>query len=366
MRWRQPVAGPTRSSSAWSDRSPVTPAEPTSDQPLLGLPFAVKDNIDVPGLADHRRLPRLHHPGHAATRMRSSCWSRPARCRSARPTWTSSRPAWSAPGRRTAPATASTPPSTSAAAAARAARSRWPRASSRSRWAPTRPAAAGCRPRSTAWSGSSPPAAWSARAACSRRARPWTASRSSLRTVSMARSVLRGRRQLRSRGPLVPRSRQSAAGRHRPRDAGDRRAGRQHRPRRRDAGWPGSGRWPGSPTGSASCRSTSRRCSRRRHCCTTPRSSPSDWPRSVICSSRTVHTSTRPSGGSCWAPGTCAADRLFAAQHRLAELARATEQATAGVDAVLLPTTPLHPTLRRGRRRSGRRSTPGSGPTPTW
>jgi len=40
------------------------------------------------------------------------------------------------------------------------------------------------------------------------------------------------------------------------------------------------------------------------------------------------------------------ADRLYAAQHRLAELARAAEQATAGVDAVLLPTTPLHPTLR--------------------
>ena len=38
------------------------------------------------------------------------------------------------------------------------------------------------------------------------------------------------------------------------------------------------------------------------------------------------------------------ADQLFAAQHRLARLARETEQATAGVDAVLLPTTPFHPT----------------------
>jgi allophanate hydrolase len=38
------------------------------------------------------------------------------------------------------------------------------------------------------------------------------------------------------------------------------------------------------------------------------------------------------------------ADQLFAARHRLAELARETEQATAGVDAVLLPTTPFHPT----------------------
>jgi len=38
------------------------------------------------------------------------------------------------------------------------------------------------------------------------------------------------------------------------------------------------------------------------------------------------------------------ADQLFAAQHRLAELSRASQQATAGVDAVLLPTTPFHPT----------------------
>ncbi|GAA2162789.1 allophanate hydrolase [Humibacillus xanthopallidus] len=39
------------------------------------------------------------------------------------------------------------------------------------------------------------------------------------------------------------------------------------------------------------------------------------------------------------------ADRLFAAQHRLAWLAREAAVATAGVDAVLLPTTPFHPTL---------------------
>jgi len=39
------------------------------------------------------------------------------------------------------------------------------------------------------------------------------------------------------------------------------------------------------------------------------------------------------------------ADQLFSAQHRLAGLARLAEQATASVDAVLLPTTPFHPTL---------------------
>jgi len=39
------------------------------------------------------------------------------------------------------------------------------------------------------------------------------------------------------------------------------------------------------------------------------------------------------------------AEQLFAAQHRLARLARRVAAATAGVDAVLLPTTPFHPTL---------------------
>jgi allophanate hydrolase len=39
------------------------------------------------------------------------------------------------------------------------------------------------------------------------------------------------------------------------------------------------------------------------------------------------------------------AEQLFAAQHRLARLARQVAVTTAGVDAVLLPTTPFHPTL---------------------
>jgi len=43
------------------------------------------------------------------------------------------------------------------------------------------------------------------------------------------------------------------------------------------------------------------------------------------------------------------ADDLFAARHRLAGLVREVEQATAGVDAVLLPTTPFHPTLAEVR-----------------
>ncbi|CUR58840.1 Allophanate hydrolase [metagenome] len=43
------------------------------------------------------------------------------------------------------------------------------------------------------------------------------------------------------------------------------------------------------------------------------------------------------------------ADQLYAAQHRLAGLVRRAEVATAGVDAVLLPTTPSHPTLDQVR-----------------
>ena len=40
--------------------------------PLFGVPFAVKDNIDVAGLADHRRLPGFAYtPPPTRTRSRS-------------------------------------------------------------------------------------------------------------------------------------------------------------------------------------------------------------------------------------------------------------------------------------------------------
>ena len=70
--------------------------------PLYGIPFAVKDNIDVAGIADHRRLPGLRlHAGQGRHRASRGC-ARPARSSSARPISTSSPPAWSACARPTA------------------------------------------------------------------------------------------------------------------------------------------------------------------------------------------------------------------------------------------------------------------------
>ena len=70
--------------------------------PLFGVPFAVKDNIDVAGPADHGGVPAFALSRRDASRRRRAARSRPARSASARPTSTSSRPDWSARARRTA------------------------------------------------------------------------------------------------------------------------------------------------------------------------------------------------------------------------------------------------------------------------
>ena len=60
--------------------------------PLYGVPFGVKDSIDVAG----RRRPRWRAPTTPTSRRRPHRWfsacSTPARCTSARPIWTSSPP----------------------------------------------------------------------------------------------------------------------------------------------------------------------------------------------------------------------------------------------------------------------------------
>ena len=60
--------------------------------PLYGVPFGVKDSIDVEGVADHPVLPGLRLRRHRRPPPRCGGCSTRARCTSARPTSTSSPP----------------------------------------------------------------------------------------------------------------------------------------------------------------------------------------------------------------------------------------------------------------------------------
>ena len=123
---------------------------PAASRPLYGVPFAVKDNIDVAGLADHGRLPGFRLYAGSTTRPSWRGCARPAPSSSARPISTSSPPAWSACARPMAcRAIPFDPDIYSRAARAPARRSRSPPAWWRSRSAPTPPARAACRPGST-------------------------------------------------------------------------------------------------------------------------------------------------------------------------------------------------------------------------
>jgi hypothetical protein len=126
----------------------LPPFDPAA-YPLWGVPFAVKDNIDVARPAHDRRLPCLRLCGQVATPSSLRACARRGRSRSARRTSTSSPRASSACARPTAcRATPSIPPSCRAARP-RARRSRWRAGSSPSRSAPTRPGRAACLRRST-------------------------------------------------------------------------------------------------------------------------------------------------------------------------------------------------------------------------
>ena len=71
------------------ERDPVA-----SVRPLYGVPFAIKDNIDLAGLPTTAGCPGISpiQPARSAPWCRT--WWTPARFRSARPIWISSPPAW--------------------------------------------------------------------------------------------------------------------------------------------------------------------------------------------------------------------------------------------------------------------------------
>ena len=138
-----------RGRTACSPTAAALDAKGPAGLPLFGVPFAVKDNIDVAGLPTTAACPAFaYQPETFGARGRAAA-ARPARCWSARPISTSSPPVSSARARPMACRATRSIRATSPAGRAPARRWRWRRASSASRSAPTPPARAASRPPST-------------------------------------------------------------------------------------------------------------------------------------------------------------------------------------------------------------------------
>ncbi len=120
-----------------------------ADKPLYGVPFVVKDNIDVAGLPTTAACPAFAY-SPSGRRSSSTGSNAPARLSSARQISISSRPGSSACVRLTAFRATLCAPISSRADRAPARRRRSAQASFHSRSAPTRRDRAACRRRSTA------------------------------------------------------------------------------------------------------------------------------------------------------------------------------------------------------------------------
>ena len=336
-----------------------------------GVPFAVKDNIDVAGHADHRRRARRSPtaPRRSAAAVAAAAWRR-ARCRSARRTWTSSPPGSS--GTRSPYGACSSvfdPRHVSGGSSSGSAVAVGATASV--------PLALGT---DTAGSGRVP-AAFNGDRRDQADARPGEHRRAScpacrsLDCVSVfAADVDGGRRALAALAGVTPRTR-TRARRRRPRAApgraaADRRPAGAPRARRGRRRTPGRARWRTRPrladelvevdldpfleAGRAALRrSVGRRAATPSRARRSPRGGPGVDP--VVARARARRRAL--DGGR----------RVPRAQESLARAARgAARRRGRGVDALLVPTAPVPSDARRGRRRSDRRQRARSAPTRTF
>lgn len=120
--------------------------------PLFGVPFAIKDNIDVGGWPTSAACPAFTYQAAADATVVANLRAAGA-SPSVKPTSTSSLPGWWAPAHLMARWSTASTAATSAAVPAPAPPRWWRAVWCRSRWAPTPPVRGACPPGSTTSSG---------------------------------------------------------------------------------------------------------------------------------------------------------------------------------------------------------------------